>query len=408
MCGCPTITAATAYYAEITGKPTAAFTSADLNPNNQPSAQDLFGASYNPKLQSEIDMVDPNLKMPQVLRFDLAVDRMLPDNFIGTIEALYSKDLNDMNYRLINLGAQTGVDSYEANRPIYSSYNNGNGNFYQMLYLTNTTSGYQYNFVAQVQRHVTEGLSMDAAYTYGRAFDVNSVESSQANSQMAYNPISGNPNNTPLTTSDYEVRNRVFASVTYSHSFFDDAPTSISFFFNGQTGRPFSFTVYGDVNGDGYNQNDLFYIPKNDADIELGSLSNGVYTPDAQMYQNFDSFVANNKYLSTHRGQMSQRNATTVPWNNSLDMRIVQSIPVVNHTIEISLDILNVLNLLNNSWGYYYTLPNPTYTIVSLVGKDSSTGRNVYKFTKPSNNTPWSADNILSRWSMQLGLRFTL
>jgi hypothetical protein len=394
------------YYAEITGsKITVPFTGAFLNPYNQPSAAQL---GLPTKLTSEIDMVDPNLKMPQVLRYDLAIDRMLPYDFIGTIEALYSKDINDMNYQLVNLKPQTGVNNFEAGRPIFGGYNNGNGNFYQMLYLTNTTAGYQYNFVAQIQRNVTEGVSLNAAYTYGRAFDVNSVESSQANSQMLYNPISGNPNNTPLTTSDYEVRNRVFASVTYTHEFFENAPTAISFFYNGQTGRPFSFTVYGDVNNDGYNQNDLFYIPKNDADIELGSIKNGAYVPNQQMYNDLDSFIANNSYLSSHRGQMSQRNATNAPWNNSLDMRIVQAIPVADHRIEVSLDIMNVLNLLNNSWGWYYTLPNPTYTIVNLQGKDPNTGRYVYSFTKPANNTAWSADNLLSRWSMQLGVRFTL
>ncbi len=394
------------YYAEITGSHiNTPFQAAWLNASTQPTAADL---GLPTKLRSEIDMVDPNLRMPQLLRFDAAVDRLLPDNFIGTLEFLYGKTLNDMTYQLVNLQPKIGVNKNEADRPIFGGYNSGNGNFYQMLYLKNTTSGYQYNLVAQIQRNVVRGLSLNAGYTYGRAFDVNSVESSQANSQMAYNPIAGNPNNPPLETSDYEVRNRIYASVTYTRDFFKDAPTSISLFYNGQSGRPYSLTVYGDVNGDGYNQNDLFYIPKNDADIELGSISNGKYVPDQQMYKDLNSFIANNSYLSTHRGQIFQRNAANAPWNNSLDMRIVQSIPATNHRFEISLDILNVLNLLNNSWGYYYTLNEPTYTIVSLKGKDPVTGRNVYSFSKPANNTPWSADNLLSRWYMQLGLRFTL
>ena len=394
------------YYAVLSGKPTTnAFSGGfSSDPYNQPNAAEL---GLSPKLSSEIDLVDPNLKMPQVLRFDAAVDRQLPYNFVGTLEFLYSKNINEMTYKLINLKPQVGTG--EGGRPVFSGTNSGNGNFYNMLYLQNTSQGYQYNFVAQVQRNVVRGISLNAGYTYGRAFDINSVTSSQANSQMAYNPIAGNPNNPVLATSDFEVRNRIFASVTFTHEFFNNAPTSISLFYNGQSGKPYSFTVYGDVNGDGFNQNDLFYIPKNDNDIELGSISGGKFVPNSQMYADFDSFVANNDYLSSHRGQIAERNGAVNPWYNQLDMRLVQDVPVIDgHGIEISLDILNVLNLLNNDWGWYQRTPYSTYTIVSSKGKDAATGKYVYSFTKPQNNTPWSADNILSRWAMQLGVRFTL
>ncbi len=393
------------YYAEISGTPKKnAFDGAySPDPYNQPSATAL---GLSPKLSSEIDMVDPNLRMPQVLRFDLAVDRQLPYNTIGTVEFLYSKDINEMTYKLLNLNPQIGVGS--GGRPVYSGTNSGNGNFYNMLYLENTSKGYSYDFVLQLQRNVARGLNFNAGYTYERSFDINSVTSSQANSQLAYNPISGNPNDPPLATSDFEVRNRIFASVTFTHEFFMDAPTAISIFYNGQTGAPFSYIYYGDVNGDGYNQNDLFYIPKNDNDIELGSISNGQYVRNAQMYKDFDSFVANSPYLSSHRGQIAARNAAFNPWYNQLDLRLVQDIPVTGHKVEVTVDILNFLNLLNSSWGWYQHTVYNTYTIVSLKGKDPATGKDVYSFSKPQNNTPWSADNILSRWSMQLGLRFTL
>ncbi len=394
------------YYAVINGAPkTNAFSGGfSADPYNQPSA---VGLGLSPKLSSEIDLADPNLKMPQLLRFNAAVDKKLPYDFIGTIELLYSKNINEMNYQLVNLKGQTGVG--EGGRPIFGGTNSGNGNFYNILYLTNTNKGYQYNFVAQIQRNVLRGVSVNAGYTYGRAFDINSVNSSQANSQLAYSPISGDPNNPPVATSDYEIRNRIFASVTYTEEFFKDAPTSISLFYNGQSGRPFSFTVYGDINSDGYNQNDLFYIPKNDGDIELGSITGGKFVSNAQMYSDFDSFVANNDYLNSHRGIIAGRNEAKNPWYNQLDMRIVQDLPVVyGHSVEITLDILNVLNLINSDWGWYQHTTQSTYTIVNLVGKDPATGKNVYSFSKPATNTPWSADNLISRWAMQFGVRFTL
>ena len=393
------------YYAEVSGTPSVnAFQGGySSDPNNQPSATQL---GLSPKLRSEIDLVDENLKMPQVLRFDLGVDHQLPYQFIGTVEFLYSKNINEMSYRLLNLNPQTGTLS--DGRPVYGGTNSGNGNFYNILYLENTTKGYEYNISAQVQRNVIRGLSANVGYTFGRSYDINGVTSSQANSQMAYNPISGSPNDPSVATSDWEIRNRIFASLTYAEEFIKNAPTSISIFYNGQSGRPYSFIYYGDVNGDGFNQNDLFYIPRDNSDIELGSLSNGVYTADPQMYADFNSFVSNNDYLNSHRGQIAERNGSNNPWYHKVDMRIVQDVPIIeHHRFQITLDILNIFNLLNSDWGWYQHTPYSTYTIVSLKGKDNATGKNVYSFGKPDNNTPWSADNIISRWSMQLGIRYS-
>ena len=76
-------------------------------------------------------MVDPNLKMPQVLRFDVGVDRQLPYSAIGTLEFLYSKNINEMTYKLVNLNPQTGLG--DGGRPVFGGTNSGNGNFYNML-----------------------------------------------------------------------------------------------------------------------------------------------------------------------------------------------------------------------------------------------------------------------------------
>ena len=71
--------------------------------------------------------------------------------------------------------------------------------------------------------------------TYGKAMDLNSVNTSQTNSQMRYNPISGDPNDPSLSTSQYEIRDCVFASIIYTNKFFKNASTTISLFNNGET-----------------------------------------------------------------------------------------------------------------------------------------------------------------------------
>ncbi len=275
------------------------------------------------------------------------------------------------------------------------------------MWLTNTNKGYSYNLTFQAQRNVARGFSVNAGYTMGRAKDLNSVNSSQARSQMRYNPISGNPNNPELTTSQYQIKNRIFASVAYTGEFFKNAPTTISVFYNGQNGDPYSFIYGSDINNDGFDQNDLFYIPKDNSDILLGTVSGGVYTADATMFSELNSFINNNDYLSSHRGQIAERNAATNPWVNYVDLHISQEIPIITgHRFIINWDVLNLMNLINSDWGWNSSVFS-TYRIVSKVGTDPTTGRNVYRFSAPSNNTPFTASNFSSRWQMQFGVRYT-
>lgn len=379
-----------------------------IDPNNQPGVGDPGTGA--PTLRSEINLVDPDFKWPQILRFNAAFDQELPWGIIATAEFVYSQAMNDLIYEKLNIAPSTSTIGGNDGRPRYGGTDRKNNNFNDVLMLKNTDEGHSYNISFQLQRNVLYGLSFNTAYTYGVAKDVNSVLSSQALSQIRFNPIDINPNTPALTTSSFDLGHRAFAAVSYTHEFFKNAPTSISFFYNYQSGRPVSFSVSGDLNNDGFNGNDLFYIPADPSDILLGTVSSGVYTPAAQsMYDDLFAFIDNNEYLSENKGKMSERNAARNPWNDVLDMRISQVVPdfLGLGEFQFSLDILNVLNLINTEWGWFETTQFEAYNIVTLRGIESSSGRAVYSFSKPANNTPWSPSDLGSRWQMQLGLRYS-
>ena len=66
------------------------------------------------------------------------------------------------------------------------------------------------------------------------------------------------------------------------------------------------------------------------------------------------------------------------------------------------------MNLLSSEWGWLQTTPQDTYNLLShYVEQILLTGKPVYEFTKPANNTPWSPSDLASRWQMQLGLRYS-
>ncbi|MBK7498659.1 MAG: TonB-dependent receptor [Ignavibacteriales bacterium] len=384
----------------------------NLDPYNQPGP-DNDPTGTTAATRSEINMVDPDFKFPQILRANIGVDQELPWGMIGTLELMYSQSINDLVYEKLNIGSYSSPTNVTGeDRPRYGGTLNYNNNFNDVLLLKNTDEGYSYNLTAQLQRNVDLGLSFNTAYTYGVSQDVNSVLSSQAQSQIRFNPISVDPNKPSLTTSSFDLGHRLFASVSYSHEFFTNSPTTISFYYNYQSGRPYSFTVSGDVNNDGFNGNDLFYIPENQSDILLGTATttSGVttYTPAAQsMYDDLFAFIDNNEYLAENKGKMTERNATRNPWTDVLDVRVAQAFSTPIGNFQVSLDILNFMNLLSSEWGLLQTTPQDTYNMVTLQGIETATGKAIYRFTKPANNTPWSPSDLASRWQMQLGLRYS-
>jgi hypothetical protein len=153
---------------------------------------------------------------------------------------------------------------------------------------------------------------------------------------------------------------------------------------------------------------------------------------DATQNAAFNSFVDNDDYLKTRRGQYAERNAGRTPWNNQADIRLMLDVKLGNldanaagiapkgHTLQISLDVINFGNFLNSSWGRQYFVPNTFNstlgTGLTQVGYLNSAGTvassyNAATFNRPAftYGTPatYSIDQLASRWQGQLGLRYS-
>ncbi len=105
---------------------------------------------------------------------------------------------------------------------------------------------------------------------------------------------------------------------------------------------------------------------------------------------------------------MSERNGGRNPWRNNLDLKIIQDIPTLGFGhIQLTLDILNVINLLDSGSGWNETTQFPNYEIVDWTRDfDPDSGRPVYSFNSRDNNVPWDAMDLTSRWAMQFGVRW--
>ncbi|WP_460921609.1 TonB-dependent receptor [Pontibacter brevis] len=381
------------------------------DPASQPNATSV-GLSDR---TSEINITDPDFKFPQLFRVNAAVDQRLPGGFVGTLEGIYSRNLNNIYYQNLNL-QETGTLNGADNRPVFGRIQ-GN-NFQDIIYLTNTSQGYGYSITGQLQKSYTRGLSGSVAYTYSRAKDVNPGNSSQARSNwINVNQVRG-LNNVEAAFADNDIRSRVVAALTYELNYLNFASTAISLFYNGQSGQPLSYIYNGDVNNDAGRTNDLIYVPADRSEINLvpitdrsGQVIPGSMTPDEQ-WEALDAFISGNDYLSERRGQYVERNADRLPWTNQLDLRLIQEFKLAqadnSHRLQITFDVFNFTNLLNRDWGRQYQANFNAFQAIDFVGYESGTTTPMFNYTGRglTNGNPYFVNDFQSRWRGQLGLRY--
>ncbi len=176
--------------------------------------------------------------------------------------------------------------------------------------------------------------------------------------------------------------------------------SSVSLFYNGQYGRPYSIGFSGDANGDVASQ-DLLFVP---ATADQVIVSGGTW-------EQLNTFLSNDPAASQYRGQIMPRNAARSPWSNQLDFRYALTVPTGGRTkAEITFDVFNLLNLLNKDWGWMYTAGFPGFaSLVRYGGIDTATGKMKYDISTITSSTfagTFYRDDLRSRWQAQLGARF--
>jgi hypothetical protein len=269
----------------------------------------------------------------------------------------------------------------------------------------NTNRNYSYSITGQLQRPFRAGWEASRAYTFGHAYDVNAVRSSTAASQFRFNPISNDPNNPPLTRSDYDVSNRVVADFTRQFQFVHRAPTDISLIYVGESGRPYSYTYNGDINGDSQNANDLVYVPRDASEVRFQSTAT---VSAAQSWANLNDFINRVDCLRENRGKVIERNACQQPWSNRIDVRVAQTLPTVRRQgLQLTLDILNFANLLNPEWGRSVFVNNQNDQLLARVNNNvTDTGGHVLLSPFQARPNVFQTSDLSSRYQIQLGIKY--
>lgn len=408
------------------------------DPQNQPVGLDGNG---NPITQVDLNNVSPagqidlfasDIKLPQIMRANLAVDQKLPWGLIGTAEFLYTDFINNIFYESFNLRpSEENLTGTGDNRPIFNVFNDVDPTYTGIFLARNTSEGNAYNVAFSLTKPTTKGFSGTVSYSYGDAFSLNDGTSSQNNSQWRnYQNVFGRNFERDAQRSAFSPGHRVFANLSYRLDYGDFGATTLSLAYNGQSGQPFSYTIDdngfgGMVNDGAFNDENLFYIPTDANDIILQETTfDGKTFSVQEQWQILNDYIEDDPYLSENRGEFAETNTNRVPFTNIIDLKLAQEFYIEGangkrNTLQLTLDIFNFTNMLGGvfgqNWGQRFF--NGSFGNVTLVRfRDFEEGTNNPIYTVDNRILEGLApeDNRLidtgrlnsSRWQAQLGVRY--
>jgi outer membrane receptor protein involved in Fe transport len=383
----------------------------------------------NPTLPSSfnIAVTDPEFRFPQVWRTNLAVDQKLPGGIVGTLEFIYTRNVNQVYYIDANREPATQTFSGPDNRPRFpgsgltgATQNNAiriNDNITDAIVLKNTNQGSAYTITARLEKNFDFGLNIMAAYNFGSSRNLIDPGS------IAFTSWSGNfstrGGNLPdLAFSDNDQRHRLISAISYRKNFGRIFSLSANLFWEGRNQGRFTYRVNGDMNGDGVNGNDLMFVPNNASEMVFLPLVIGTgpsartFTPEEQA-QAFNNFINQDEYLSSRRGQYTERNGAIFPWVYRADFSLILDVKVYKkNTVQFRADIFNVGNLLNQNWGVGNTVI--TTTPVAAAGVNAQ-GVPQYRMVNIGTTTNPQLPNTTFRtgtftpdvYRVQFGVRYT-
>ena len=400
------------------------------NPDAQPALTGTPPAA-------NVDAISPSLEQPSVWKANLAFETELPalpvvGSLVAGAEWLFTKTNTGIYYQNLNLGNPTriGPDGRELyyraeglNPACYTVAANGsvttvttgacatptgqtrtralsNPNFANVLIAKGTKQGGGNALTLSLSKPATQGFGWGFAYTRTMATEVSPLTSSTSNSNWNGKSIF-NPNEDVEQNSNYLIRDRFNASLTWSQAFVSTYKTSVGLFYEGRRGKPYSFTFINDMNGDAIAGNDLMYIPKGPGSGEV------TFKGGAAEEQRFWDIVNAYPGLSGAKGGVVGRNNNFAPWVNNIDMRFSQELPgfAKSHKATFALDFLNFGNLLNKRWGRIDEAPFPSRrSFVNFVGLDPN-GNYTYSL---GTLTDWETKQVerQSQWAIQATLRY--
>ena len=362
-------------------------------------------------------IIDKKLKMNATWKTSLALDAKLPYDIDFSLEGIYSRDFNPAT--VVNVDRYwDGEKKIElANSgDIRKSFSSNTKSKINPYLITNAgNKAYYYSITASLAKKFAFGLNLSASYTYSKAKSYGDGIGDQVSSAYYNNRYSINGNNDKeLGYGTYVAPNRLLISASYKKDYAKHFGSEVGLIYEGMnigyaggySCTRYSYTMTGNVVGD-YGSNNLIFIPESREALDKWTFADyGGYTAEAQK-NDFWNYINQDDYLKNHKGEYAERGGAVMPWHHQLDFKFNQNfylnVAGQKNTLQFGVDIKNLANLLNSSWGLYKTVNN-----MSLLKYDAK--KNAYQFQKNGkevlSKTYTNLTSFNSTYSIQFSIRY--
>ena len=367
----------------------------------------------------QLGYFEPDLAFPRTFKASIGLDQRLAGNVAGTLDLLYTRAVNQWYVSDANLGPPVAAAAGEGGRPLYgtidpigpvASPTRPAPALRSVIRVSSRSGDEAISLSAQLRARSGHGAEWGALYTYTRARDRMSFIVFENRGNLDFTPIDGTIEDRRFTTSVFEIPHRVHLYALLSLPL----RARLALTYSGASGPPFTYVVDGDANADGLGilqPNDAVYVPASatpGGDIALVELDREgrLVTASASEYARLERFIEEDPCLRRHRGRLLSRNSCRNPWVGTLSARLAKAIPTAaGQSLELSVDLYNLLNLLDRDWGQYRATvgTNPTVPMLRLAGYDIEGGRGIYQLALPARN---AVQDFESRWQAEIGVRY--
>lgn len=397
------------------------------DPFNQPTAQQL-GININ-NAKGQVDLIAKDFRLPKVFRTSVAVEKKLGNGWTTTVEAIFTKNINEIYYENVNILPPTLKVTGPDNRNTYSATStaafipirSNNTNPYTGIYLLSNKAdrtGFAYNFTATIEKAFTKGWSFNASYAYGNSMVTYDGTNSQNNSQFNNFATVNGRNFADRGRSDFDLGHRITSYLSKKFTYAKKSmATTITLFYTGQSGNPLSYVYNASIVRDvsAANQQDLIFVPTAQQIQSAVFVTASGLTPDQQKAA-LENYIQGSKYLNSRRGQYVERNGDRLPFTNVIDLGIKQDFYVKigkeRYNLQLTYDVFNFTNMLNRDWGRQYFASFNTFSLIQFRGFQTNTTIPTYSFVPPASGAPYTVSTSTSpsfsaRWVSQVGVRLS-
>ncbi|WP_170827321.1 TonB-dependent receptor [Arcticibacter eurypsychrophilus] len=405
--------------------------------NPDPSAYvpaDLTAQSL--KLPSITSVLDKDFKMPQTWKSSAGLDLLVSKGLKFKIDVLYNKDIHAITFKDINLEAAQylNIAGYPDNRLVYptdikdrfinnlnsSGLADLNGNSpLNVVKVSNVSKGYYWSMTEQLEKKISNTLVISVAYSRSMAKNLNDGDGDQTLSALNATPSVNGNNQSQLGSAGYVVPHRIVAYLNFHKVYLKKFKVGAALVYQGSYSGRFSYTYSRDFIHDGANKA-LIYVPKDVSEISFVDLTINrpslvTYTA-SQQSEAFFKYIDQDKYLRTRKGKYAERNGALMPWRNQWDIKLTHDFVLGDHkaqqSIQLSWDVLNVGNLLNQNWGIRKIVQASALLVPANLGSVLPNGT-----VKPTFQLATTSGNLISEtfvndvssnstYMMQFGIRY--